>query len=65
MGETFHERLRRLGRAKDYAGVIATLRTPFPTESGAGVCQGSEADTAQGNLSPDAIKNLTQGEGTP
>lgn len=32
-GETFHERLLRLGKAKDYAGVIATLRTPFPTSA--------------------------------
>lgn len=35
MTETFHERLQRLGKAKDYAGVIATLRTPFPAENDA------------------------------
>lgn len=53
--ETFHERLLRLGNAKDYAGVIETLRTPFPAERGDGVCQGSEADTAQGNPATDAL----------
>lgn len=36
MGETFHERLMRLGRAKDYAGALALLRSaaPEPTVDG-------------------------------
>lgn len=29
-GETFHQRLMRLGRAKDYAGALALLRTRAP-----------------------------------
>ena len=32
---------------------VAWSRRISPAESGAGVCQGSEADTAQGNLPPD------------
>lgn len=64
--ETFHQRLQRLGNARDYAGALALMRSPAPAESRPGTDAGPYPRSHDQPLS-DGLREISTAprDGTP